>query len=353
VERLVGRRVPAKTTYTPPEPPPSDGLVFAEATLRSGYVTLTGAQVFSALGGLSGTNHIYSLPADGKDYLIDFQWSKWNRSIKIGVRNGQRCHVRNVYIDVDKPTSVGDYTRSTFGFRPVALSDAPGHCSITGALLTGTTMADGLLHGQTSATVQGGPFTYQWVRVESRSGRLGRNVNYPTDESNTGVHIDAQQTQGPGHTFQFGNCTLVMCSTSGSGAHAGKGMMLNSYLTRNEQYFLTNVNFRDDDNWSTPTNTGGAWLKDEKTSLMTLSNVWARKYGGGWTWDNKLIFYSTPSKAAGQTTQIPWTVTGTAPNRVATFPNDDGITGQVNEGTSPDGQDFCTRADLQALGLVV
>jgi hypothetical protein len=329
----------------PPPPPPPAGLPFAEASLRAGYRTLTAADVFAALGGLGGTN-IYLNLAPGADYLIDMQWAKWNRALKVCVPNGTRVHVKNVYIDVTVPASVGPYNRSGLGFRPLALTDAPGHCSVTGCLITGTTLADGLTFGQTGATVRGGPFTFQQMRIESRSSRDPDGVvSKPGDEPSS-EHYDAFHMQGPGSPVQFGNCTIVQCSTTGT--DAGKGLMLNAYLAKNEAYFLTNVNLRDDGPGAT--GTGAAWLKDEKTATITLDNVWALKAGSGWDWANKLLFYNTPVKGGAK---IDWTITGSAPNRVATFPLDDGVTGEVREGRSPDGEDFVTRADLAALGLVV
>lgn len=312
-------------------------LPFAEADLRPGYITLTTADI-------TLDKNSFTLPTTS-DYLIDLGWVKRDRMLKIYTRPGQRVHTRNVYIDVTIAPVVGStaYGRSGFGYRPVSASAAPAdHLSLTGCLITGTTLADGLTFGDSLSTSNNAlTVTYQMCRVESRSSRLGRQIVLADEPS--GEHYDAFQMQGPCSRMEFGICTMVACNSSG-GLQGGKGFMLNAYnaVGNGGIVEMNQVNIRDDG--PTASFTGNFINQDYATIQINLTDVYALKEGSGaYVWaTNSNLFLMGSRDAAAQA----WTSSGTAPNRTATFAPGYGWSGVIREGRSPDGQDFCTRADL-------
>lgn len=320
---------------------PSPSLPFAEANLRAGFGTLTTANIPVGVS-------TYQLPNDGKDYLIDLGWVKRDRALKIYTRPGQRVHTKNVYIDVTIPVASGGtaYGRSGFGYRPVSNSAAPAdHLSLTGCLITGTTLGDGLTFGDSTSSANNCLLlTCQKVRVESRSSRLGRQI-LGSDESvpTNPEHYDAFQTQGPVSRIQFGICTFMACDFAAPG-HGGKGLMLNAYSATGNAYTvdMNQVNFVDDGPQSSRT---GSYINQDYASIvLNMTDVYALKQGtGAYIWaNNSSLFLMGSRDAVGQN----WTSSGTAPNRIATFGGGMGWNGVIKEGRSPTGQDFCTRSML-------
>ena len=316
------------------EPVPPTGLPYAEAALRPGYVTLTTANI--PLG-----TEDYTLPTTA-DYLIDLGWIVRDRKLKIYTRPGQRVHTKNAHFNISLPatssTTVGNaYSRSGFGYRPVSASAAPAdHLSLTGCLITGPWMADGLTFGDSgSSAVNANKVTYQNVRVESSSYYRGAQNSW-----DTGEHYDAFHMQGPLGTIEFGNCTFYACDVISPG-HGGKGFMLNAYSARPNGYTvnMNRVNF-----WGDGARTGSFINQDYANIVLNMTDVYALKEGSGayvWASGSFLFFMGSRDALANN-----WTSSGIAPSRVASFPSGSGFNGQIREGRSPDGLDFCTRADL-------
>lgn len=325
-----------KSTIQPP--PPTSDLPFAEAQLRSGFVTLTTANI------PVGTA-FYTLPTSA-DYLIDLGWVMRDRALKIYTRPGQRVHARNVYINVQANVASA-YQRGGFGYRPLSLNSPPSeHLSLTGCLVTGPWLADGLTYGDSTQTFGPGAtrVTFQKCRIESAS-----LVNGGVAAAEPTEHCDAFQMQGPLNNIEFGLCTFYRQWTTND---PGKGLMLNAYSATGLAYTvaMNKVNFRD---YPGATRCGAAWFKEESEITMTLTDVYCLNEGNpsaSWAWPTTQGFNTTSGLFMNYANKSGpsqgWTNTGTAPNRVATFPAATGITGQVTEGKSSDGEDWVTRADL-------
>jgi len=313
---------------TPPPPPP--GLPFAEATLRTPFNTYTTADI------PVGSSHIWTIPDSTKDALIDLGWVKRDRALKIATHPGQRVHVKNVYIDVSIAATSGNvYSRGGFGFRPVAANQVPSdHLSLTGCLITGTNMADGLTYGISSGYtgVQANKVTFQQCRVESASYYRGAKI---TNEP-SGEHFDAFQMQGTLGTLEFGLCTFYACDAN----YGGKCWMLNDYLPAGYTVNANKVNFRDGGPGGT--NNGAFIIQDIRAINVNFTDCYGLVESSSpsyqWTAGSSLFFFYGSS--------LKWTSSGTAPNRTASFPGGSGFTGVVLEGKSPDGNDYVTRAGL-------
>jgi hypothetical protein len=313
----------------PPYTPPTSTLPFAEASLRAGYVTLTTTNI------PVGTDS-YTLPTSA-DYLIDLGWVKRDRALTIYTRPGQRVHTKNLYVEVTiAATSSNAYTRRGFGYRPLSGTAAPAeHCSLTGALITGPRMLDGLTYGVSTGYTQNGAtkVTYQRCRVESAALYNGAITSDPSTE-----HSDGFQMQGPLGTIEFGECTFYKGHFASG--DPGKCWMLNDYFAAGYTVNATRVNFRD-----VPGLTGGGAdiIQDIRNIVVNFTDVYSLQQGSpnaSWTWQtgsSLYLFYGS---------SLQWTAIGTAPNRTATFPAGSGFNGVVYEGISPTGVDYCTRAML-------
>lgn len=331
------RRPGAPEVPPPPPPPPpvNTTLPFAETTLRAGYVTYTPANN-AILANVLARDFIVPTTQDA---LIDMQWLEWKVAMKVWVRGGQRVHVKNVRINSDG-SGTSAYSRGGFGFRMQSGQSSPaGHCSLTGALIYGTGLADGLTIGGTTDPYPIDKVTFQKVRLENASMSNGGVA-----ASEPAEHMDAFQAQGPFTVVEFGLCTLHQ-QWAKAGLDPGKGFMLNAYSQNNQTYLvdLNKVNFRD---FPGATNCGAWWIKDFNKTSMRLVEVYGyteSNKSSSWAWAaNSGMFLNTATQSAANQG---WTSTGNAPNRVASFPAVVAITGTVQEGL-PAGGDFVTRAAL-------
>lgn len=323
----------AKAKEDGPIPPPP-GLPFPEAVLRPGFQTVT-------IPDPKATS--YTTPA-GSDTLIDLGWVRREQALKIYVRAGQRVHIKNCWVDSiylpGNSRGLSPYWRGGLGVRMAPNQTAGAeHVSITGYLATGPGLTDGFTIGGTSDPHQIGKVTLQDFRIENSS-----MVNGGKPAAEDAEHMDCFQAQGPFGTVEFGMGTMYR-QWAPAGSHPGKGLMLNAYSANSRTYLVNmrKVNFRD---YPAATNCGAVWIKDFNTISIRLEDVWSMIQGSpsaAWAWNaNSSLFLNT---AAQYGSNQGWTSSGTAPNRMASFPPVTNITGQVREGL-PAGGDFVTRDGL-------
>lgn len=320
----------------PPPPPPVGVLPFAEAQLRPGFRKVTTADI--------PVGAQYWTPPTSDDYLIDLEWVKRDRALKVYNRPGQRIHAKNVWIHIEQNLGGSAYQRGGFGYRPLTTSSAPAeHVSLTGYLHSGPHMTDGLTYGDQNGSQNGAlRVTYQLCRQENASLSNGGKAAV---ESST-EHCDAFQSQGPFAIIEFGLCTFYR-QWAVPGTDPGKGWMLNGYGGNGRSYTVDarKVNFRD---YPGAAGIGAAWIKDYNSIKINLEDVFLLIEGnpsGSWGWSAGSGLFLNTAQQYGS--NQPWTSSGSAPTRVASFPAVTGITGQVREGL-PAGGDYVTRA---ALGL--
>lgn len=318
-------------------PPPPSSLPFAEAQLRAGFKTLTTADIPVGVSR-------YTLPTND-DYLIDLGGVKRDRGLKVFTKPGQRVHTKNVWCAIDAVNGIGAYDRSGFGYRPASLTAAPAdHLSLTGHLVSGAYMADGITFGDSGQTggVGATKVTLQNCRVENASMSNGGTPAYEPNE-----HCDAFQMQGPLTTIEFGNCTFAMQWTA-AGKHAGKGFMLNGYSANNSTYTVDckRVNFRD---FPGSTNCGDVWIKDSNNTTLLLEDVYylyTKVSYDTWPAQQGTVFSDLFLNTAQQGgPNQGWVNSGGSPNRVASFPVATKVSGVVREGLPAEG-DYVTRASL-------
>lgn len=298
-------------------------LPFAEANLRVGYQTVT-----IPAGTTSYT------PPTTSDYLIDLQWVERSRRLLILGRAGQRIKIINGYWNVTGTLPTGSaYGYGGIGFRT---ADATGaeHISLTGALITGPSLADGIVFDATDNT----KVTIQRTRVESGSLITGAPTTWGLGSALE--HLDALQVQGNIGSIEVGLATFYTCSVQ-SGNDPGKAFMLGGawgpYPVN-----LAKVNFRDTAGLA---GQGAFIFQDDLDCPITFSEVYGlveKAAGGAYQWaSGSSLFVAYNNGLLG----YPWTSSGSAPNRTASF-SAPGWTGTVLEGKSPDGDDYVTRADL-------
>lgn len=300
----------AGTSPAPPDEPPT--LLFNEANLRTGFTTIT--NVPASTLNLGGTN---SPVAGGNDCLIDLQFTQRTAgALLVWGGQGQRIKVVNGWWNINGSRSSGAYARGGIRVRS-ASGNGPEHISYTKMLIEGAGLADGI----TVAGSQAIRTTFQEVLVE-----------YPlTDQAEPSEHIDAFQVQGPVGIVEFGRCSIGMCGVVAPG-HRGKGLMLNRADVGAFSVILDHVDF-----FAPNALTGAAIFQAYTAIAINLrAEVYVDKQGpNGNTW----------SSGSGLFFPQNWTSSGTAPNRIATWPAGANISGQVKEGPPPGGR-FVTRASL-------
>ena len=313
--------------------PPSQ-LPFPEAQLRPGFQTVT-------IPNPQATS--YTTPA-GVDVLIDGQWVQRQQALKIYVRGGQRVQINNMWVDsINLPGNsrgLSAYWRGGLGVRMLAGEGSGAeHVSVTGYLATGAGLTDGFTIGGTTDPHAIAKVTVQDFRIENASMSNGGKPSSEPSE-----HMDCFQSQGPFNVVEFGKGTMFR-QWAPAGSHPGKGLMLNAYTQNNRTYLvdMRKVNFRD---FPGATGCGAVWIKDFNTTKIALDDVWSLIEGnpsGSWGWTaGSGLFLNTPVQNGSNQ---PWTSSGQAPNRVASFPAAANITGVVKEGL-PAGGDFVSRESL-------
>lgn len=281
---------------TPPDPiPPDPILPFAEAALTNPVTPSVTSTSFNC--------------ESGKDYLIDFGMVP-RQSFQL---NGSPRNVkmRNLY------------TRD--GFKMYAT--ATGHVSLTNWFVEGSPTTGDILAIACKPVTK---FTVQNFRWET-----------PADSNNQSGHLDLVQVQGAIGRLEFavgtGYVTGVRPPNQG-----GKGMQLDILDALGEIGGPFSVDMRDVNLVCQGTPATGARSgpvvigKDDNAQIqMFLKNVWIA---------------NAPAFDLNAVTNYPAnlqkTLTGSAPNRVMTFPgNTQGWSGDVHEGVPASG-DIVLKSDL-------
>jgi len=302
-----------------PEPPPT-GLPFAEAAIRTGYVTIT----------VPVNTQSITVPA-GKDALVDLQGIKRTiGSLLVYGSSGSRIKIINGWWEITKPNDSSPYWR---GGPRVRSSDGigPEHVSLTNCLIQGSTVPDAIAI-DTSLTCK---VTIQKCRIESNFAWDG------TDNPEAAEHCDALQVQGKVGALEVGLCTFY-CMNVGPGNEGGKVFQLkNEGGNDGFTVDLNKVNMRGGGR------TGTFFLQTTRDIVCTLTDVWAKDdgitTGANWNWSTSGggMFYPNSSAGAG----IAWTRSGTDGNYVADWPDASGIFGTIKQGVPSTG-DYVTRASL-------
>jgi hypothetical protein len=307
--RSTAQATTVNVSNNPAAPAPS-GLPFAEAQLRSGYLTMT----------VPATTYVVDVPA-GKDALIDLQKIKRAKALQIRAWGDSRIKVLNGYWDINIP--VANETCYWRGGPRIYSPDGsgPAHVSFTNMLVTGSTLCDGIAIGAGANT----KVTIQRTRVE-----------YPTTNSTEPTyHLDALQLQGPVGEVEVGLSTLYVSGVQPPN-HGGKALQLETW-TPTVTIRVNKVNM-----YGTG-DTGTFIFQYTRNIRLELTDAWALKEGtAGFTWSSGSgLFYPNSSNGATYS----WYSTGTAPNRTADWPDSANIYGVVREGR-PGGQDYLTRGML-------
>lgn len=242
--------------------PPSAGLPFLEASLRSGYETLRGSGDFgSSSQAVNG----------GEDCLIDLEGVTRVGSTTVWTKDGQRVHVKH---------GRWNFGNAKGGLRLRAMDGIGAeHVSAT----------DMMARNAIDAFVVGGnpgspatTYTLQKVRTEYPS------VNF----HDGGEHVDAVQVQGDLKRLEIGMSTFWLAGVltgGGSSGHPGKGLMLNTISKIAFAVELNRVNYRAADLL-----TGAAIFKDYAAISMETTEVYFDKQGTtGNQWGTGGAFFPT------------------------------------------------------------
>ncbi|MBX4201448.1 hypothetical protein KW803_00930 [Candidatus Saccharibacteria bacterium] len=287
--------------------PPPSGLPFPEASLKPGYQTLPP---------VPATQLSVTCPL-GNDCLIDLQNIKRTDSLLIYGYSNSNIKVVNGYWEITKPRGAG----SAYGYGGPRIRSldglGPANVSLTNMRITGTTLEDGIAIDASVNT----KVTIQRTRIEY----LTLNSAELTE------HIDAIQVQGPIGQLNVGLSTLGLAGVN-SANDPGKGLMLKKETSAARPFTvnLKSVNFL------AKGGTGANIFQDTRDITVNLdNNVWVYKSDtAGCVWSsNSCIFYPDSDLGANYS----WYSTGTAPNRIADWPDASGIFGQAREGMPPNG----------------
>jgi hypothetical protein len=293
----------------PPDPIPVPGtLPFAEAVLSSPIsVVIPAAQTAFVCEA-------------GKDYLIDLGMSQRTKTFNL-TGSARNVQVRNLRVAIGDPYGGSGFQRN--GMNVNVLCD---HISITNYLTEGTpTQVDNI----TIACKPTTKVTLQRALCES-----------PKDSQEPNAHCDALQVQGAVGKIEVGLSTFFTAGVRPPN-HGGKGFQLDILAALGQTGGPFSVELEKVDFTSLGTSATGARSgifigKDDNASIkLSMKEVYGSQDGGN-GFDSWLVNYPAA---------LQQTVSGSAPNRVVTFPgNTQGWSGEFRE--RPAGTHFMTRALL-------